>query len=96
MENELKEQAGDFITASSIGRLEELEGTVTSQATRIWELEQWTKERDFEMARLTLQQQAPPMTGPSTEVVKLRRQLASVQAVRLALSYLHFFVFACI
>ena len=36
------------------------------------------------------------MTGPSTEVVELQRQLASVQAVRLALSYLHFFVFACI
>ena len=36
----MKEQAGDFIAASSVERLEQLEGTVASQAARIWELEQ--------------------------------------------------------
>ena len=95
MENELKEQAGDFIAASSIGRLEELEGTVTSQATRLQELEQQlqvaigdsgfarqlTEERAAEIARLIAQQQAPSVIDPSAEVAELRRKLEKAHAV---------------
>ena len=51
MENELKEQASDFIAASLVGRLEELGGIVTSQATRIWELEQQVADRDAKVTR---------------------------------------------
>ena len=106
MENELKEQADDFIVASSVGKLDELEGTIASQASRIQELERQVhastddlgfarqlagehlrslEERDAEVARLTEQQQAPPMIDSAAEVVELRQQLARAQAVRLFL-----------
>ena len=51
MEHELQERASDFIAASSVERLSELEGTVASQATQIRELEQRVADRDAEVTR---------------------------------------------
>ena len=95
LENELKEHVGDFIASSSVGRLEELEETVVSQTSRIQELEQQVQaaiddlgsarqlaeERTVEVARLTVQQQAPPAIDSATEVAELRRKLEKAHAV---------------
>ena len=51
LESELRERAGDFKVASSIGRLEELEGTVAASSARIQELEQQVADRDTEIAQ---------------------------------------------
>ena len=48
---ELRERAGDFIAASSIERLEELEGTVAARSARIQELEHQVADRDTEIAQ---------------------------------------------
>ena len=51
MESKLKEQIGDFIVASSVGRLKELEGTVATRDAWIQELEQQVANRDTEIAQ---------------------------------------------
>ena len=51
LEGELRERASDFIAASSVGRLEELEGTIAARSARIQELEQQVADRDSEIAQ---------------------------------------------
>ena len=51
LKGELRERAGDFIAASSVGRLEEMEGTVAASSVRIQELEQQVADRDVEITQ---------------------------------------------
>ena len=102
----MQERAGDFIAASSVERLSELEGTVASQATQIRELEQQVADKDAvgRMSRATVWVVTTPNPSLGLRQVcqfallqfplRLLLQLSRVRE-RVLPSWLLFFLFIC-
>ena len=62
-------------------RVQELERQIRAAVSDLGSTRQLAEERAAEIARLTAQQQPPPVTDSTVEIAELRRQLEVAQKV---------------